>query len=124
MQKLNPTWVLRLGLGAMYLYSGYDLFVHPTAWVWAAPMFLKNFISSFASVTAYLKFQGVVEIIIAVIFLLPFFPKTILKLAAFISVLEMATILIFTGIDTITFRDIGLLGASTALLILSYQQNN
>jgi hypothetical protein len=33
----------------------------------------------------------------------------------------MALILLFVGIDPITFRDIGLLGAAIALFIMSFQ---
>ena len=122
MNKLSPQWALRLGLGVMYLYSGYDLFVHPAGWVWAVPVFLKNIISSLVSITAYLKFQGVLEIAIAIILLLPFIPQIILKLAVVVSVLEMAAILIFTGIDAITFRDIGLIGNGLALYLLLIQK--
>src|SRR3989344_1446153 len=98
-------WALRLGLGLMYLYSGIDLFRHPTAWHWALPMWLRDIITQF-------------------IFLCWVMPKVIVKFAALISLLEMLGILIlaffpFSGANfAITFRDIGLLGASTALFFL------
>ena len=117
-------WALRLGLGLMYLYSGIDLFRHPTAWHWALPMWLRDIITQFISLNNYLKLQGVLEIVIALIFLCWVMPKVIVKFAALISLLEMLGILIlaffpFSGANfTITFRDIGLLGASTALFFL------
>ncbi|MBI2515101.1 hypothetical protein HYV91_02900 [Candidatus Wolfebacteria bacterium] len=128
-QRINPEAILRLGLGLMYLYSGFDLIRHPTAWWWALPFWLKQIIESVVALNTYLKFQGVAEILIAVIFLGWFLPRSIVKIGALFSSLEMAAILVlaFTPFSEanflITFRDIGLLGASLALLVLLQKEN-
>ena len=122
-QKLNPEWALRLGLGLMYLYSGYDLFVNPRHWYGFIPRWLTQAVSQVASVESYLRLQGIVEVIIGLLLLLWFLPRGMVRLASFLAMIEMAGILIFVGIDPITFRDIGLLGAAAALVIISFQQH-
>ena len=87
------------------------------------PVWLKNFlvslaIDSDAYLILFLKVQAVGEIIIAAAFLLWFLPRRLIKWLAFISALEMALILVFTGVDLVTFRDIGLLGAFLALFLI------
>ena len=120
--KISPLWPLRLGLGLMYIYSGYDLFYHPTSWVWAVPPWFAQLISPIISVVAFLRFQGIVEFLMALLLLAWFSGKWSVRIVAIFSTLEMAAVLLFTGIDLITFRDIGLLGASSALLILSFRE--
>ena len=123
-KKFKPERVLRVCLGAMYLYSGIDLFRHPTAWQWALPYWLKQIILQFADINSYLRFQGIIEIIMALSFLAWFLKPAIVKWVAFISFIEMAVILILAFIPfreanfLITFRDIGLLGASFSLFLL------
>jgi len=124
MKKISPEWSLRLTLGAMYLYSGQDLIRHPTAWHWALPFWLKELIMSAVSLDAYLKFQGAVEILLALVFLAWFLKPTIVKMASLLASIEFLTILILAFFPwseanfLITFRDIGLLGASFALFLL------
>ena len=75
------------------------------------------------SVESYLRLQGVGEFIIGLLFLAWFSGKLGVKIATVLATLEMALIVLVVGIDPITFRDIGLLGAASALLILSFQKN-
>ena len=123
MNRLKPEFVLRLSLAAMYLYSGVDIFTNPKSWTWAAPVGLKNFLVSLAVdadayLILFLKVQAVMELIIAAVFLLWFLPRRLVKWLALISTLEMGLILIFTGVNNVTFRDFGLLGASSALFLM------
>ena len=55
----------------------------------------------------------------AAVFLAWFLPRGAIRIASGLAALEIAGILLFTGIDLITFRDIGLLGAALALFFLS-----
>jgi len=119
-KKLNVEWVLRVSLGLMYFYSGIDLVRHPTAWYWAVrplPMFVQNVIAKIG-IDQYLKFQGVGELALAAILLVKFIPRVLVIIVAGFTVVEMAAILLFVGIDAITFRDIGLLGAALALYVI------
>lgn len=120
--KIDPMWPLRLGIGLMYIYSGYDLFYHPKSWTWAVPQWFSQLVTPIISIENFLRFQGVVEFIMALLLLAWFSGKWSVRIVALFSTLEMAAILLFTGIDPITFRDIGLLGGALALLVLSFRE--
>lgn len=120
--KLNPILVLRVTLGLMYLYSGIDIVRHPTGWYWAIrslPAFFQYIINNQIGINNYLLIQGTGEILLALIFFAWFLPRIILQLAALFSTIEMVAILLFVGIDAVTFRDIGLLGGAVALFIMA-----
>lgn len=121
-QKIPVQWPLRLGLGLTYLYSGFELFNQPLLWRSFLPVWYANFVSGILSVELYLRLQGIVEIVMGLLFLAWFAGKLGVRIAAVYMALEMAFILVFTGIDLITFRDIGLLGAAIALFILTFPQ--
>ncbi len=117
LNRFQPTLPLRLGFGLMYLYSGYDMVVNPAAWVWTVqPPGLKDFIEGVTgNIHHFLQLQGVVEIIMALIFLAWFAPTRFVRWAALLSTVLIALILWFTGLDGVTFRNLGLVGASLAL---------
>lgn len=124
LKKIDPEWSLRVGFGVMYLYSGSDLIRHPTAWYWALPLWFKNLITSAVNLNTYLRFQGIIEIVFAIVLLGWFFKRATVKIVAILSALEMALILAFAFIPwseanfLITFRDLGLLGGALALLAI------
>ncbi len=120
LNKIKPEAALRVGLGAMYLYSGYDIVRHPSAWTWAIrglPLALQQGIEA-VGLNNFLVAQGYGELLFGLILVLWFMPKRLVKWVAFLSALEMLAIILLVGLDTITFRDIGLLGASTALWLI------
>ncbi|QQG45183.1 MAG: hypothetical protein HYW89_04265 [Candidatus Sungiibacteriota bacterium] len=119
LQKIHPVWALRLGLGLMYLYSGSGLFYNPSDWYGFAPQWFTALVTPFVSIDTYLRMQGVGEFILGLLFLAWFSGKWGVRVASAIATVELAAILIFVGVDLITFRDIGLLGAALALLIIS-----
>ena len=121
--KLSPEWILRIFLAAMYFYSGTDIVLHPKSWYWAIrplPEFVQGIINSFG-IDLFLQIQGLIELVFAVILVLWFLPKIWTLIVAFLTALEMAVILIFVGIDAVTFRDIGPLGAALALYLILYK---
>lgn len=116
--KLSPEKVLRLSLGAVYLYSSYGLISRPEDWYGFAPQWLSDFISKIIPFTAYLRIQGSIELIFAIVFLGWFFRKKTVRIFVFLAAMEMLGILLFAGVDLVTFRDIGLLGALISLWLL------
>ncbi len=121
LQKRGSEWSLRLGLGIMYLYSGYDIIMHPSAWQWAVirlPQFIQNSINQLG-VDTYLKVQGISEAVLGLLLLVWILPRIALRWVSFLIALEMAGILFFVGVDAITFRDIGLLGAAASLFFIT-----
>lgn len=116
----KPETFLRLGLGLTYLYSGLDLVRHPASWSWAIrglPVALSSLIER-AGVERFLLVQGFGELLFAAILLLWFLPSKLVKWVAFLIAVEMALILWLVGLDPITFRDLGLLGAALALWLI------
>jgi cobalamin biosynthesis protein CobD/CbiB len=113
-----PDFWLRLGIGLMYLYSGFDLFVNPQHWYGFVPQWLSQSLISYLTIENYLKIQGAGEFLLGLIILAWFLPKFLVQSAVILAILEMILILLFIGIDPITFRDIGLLGGSLALIFL------
>jgi uncharacterized membrane protein YphA (DoxX/SURF4 family) len=113
----EPVALLRLALGAMYLYSGTDIVRHPSAWHWAirqTPQFIEDIIGQIG-LDQFLVVQGYAEIALGAVFLIWFLPRVIVKLAAALSSLQLAAILLLVGVDGITFRDLAALGAALAL---------
>lgn len=123
LKHISPSWPLRLGLGTMYLYSGIDIMRHPNAWTWAIPSWFSQLVSSAMPIETYMKIQGASEVLLAVVFLLWFLPRKVVFLAAFISCVEIAGILLLAPFSQflITFRDLGVLGASVSLFLLSFK---
>lgn len=120
-KKISPEFFLRLGLGATYLYSGYDIFTHSTSWIWALrglPIFMQQMISNFGFEN-FLRLQGAGELLFAFILLAWFMPRRIVWWVALFTAAEMTLILLLVGVDPITFRDFGLLGAALALLFFN-----
>lgn len=121
LQKISAEWPLRFGLGAMYLYSGIDLIRHPTAWHWAVrplPMVIQNFINTQIGINQYLVLQGIGELALAFFLIAWFLPRAFSFIAALLTVIEMTLIIVLVGVDAVTFRDIGLLGAALALVVI------
>ena len=119
LQKISPEWSLRLGLGLVYLYSGYNLLFYPAGWVWAIPGWFSKIVSQVLPLESYLRMQGGVEIVMALIFIVWFAPRKLVLAAAAFSSLEFLFILLFAPQFSITFRDIGLLGAAIALFLIN-----
>ena len=124
MNRLKPELVTRLALVITYFYTGYSLFTSPKSWTQFAPLWFKEALMSFNfPVDTFIQGQGVIEFILAIIFIAWFAPHRFVRWAALISALEMALILIFTGVDLTTFRDIGLLCLSLAIFLIYRERN-
>ncbi len=117
---------LRLGLGLMFLYSGIDIMIHPTAWIWAVrglPLFIQNIIEG-AGIETYLFLQGMSEVVLAIALLAWFLPRKVGAIAGLVAGIEMLAITVMVGLDAVTFRDIGLIGAGFALFVLLSEPQN
>lgn len=121
LQKIKIEWVLRISLGLMYLYSGVDLILHPKSWTWAVPWWLSGFVTGYLPLDIYVQLQGGVELLMSIIFLIPFLKGRIIFLFAVLSSLELLFILLFSPQFSVTFRDIGILGASTTLCLIIWR---
>ncbi len=118
LDKLTPEWSLRLGLGITYLYSGSGMILDPSGWIGFLPGWMADILSAVIPLEIYMRIHGGGEIIMALIFLVSFSPRILVLVASLLSSLEFASIILLVGIDTVTFRDIGLFGGSAALVLL------
>ncbi len=99
---------LSWGVGATFLWIGLDIFSHPDVWL----VYLPEVILGDIGRETALQLAGAINVLVGVSFILRFWQK----LTAFVVVLELIGILVQTGINATTVRDIGLLGGALALL--------
>jgi len=121
MTRIRTEWPLRLGCGCVNLYAGFFLLTDPARYYKYVPSWLSHVANAIVSVDMYLRLQGVGEIIIALCLLGWFFPRWCVRVASTLLTVEITLILIFLGIDAVTFRNMGLVGAALALMLSSYQ---
>ena len=122
MTRIRTEWPLRLGCGFVNLYSGFFLLTDPIRYYKYVPGWLSHVANGVVSLDAYLRVQGIGEMMIAIGLLGWFFPRWCVRLAAMLFTVQMTVILIFAGVDAVTFRNIGLVGAALALLISLYEE--
>ena len=120
MAKISPQWPLRAGCAFVNLYAGFFLITDPSRYYKYVPGWLSAAVDSVASVDTYLRAQGVGEIAIAIVLLGWFFPARIVRLAAVTLAVEMILIVVFIGVDSVTFRNVGLLGAALSIVLTTF----
>lgn len=120
-RKTPPEWPLHFGLGLVYIYSGYGLLFNPSSWTWAIPSWFAALVNQLMPVEVYLRLQGIIELMMALILLTWFSNKKLVGLVALISSVEFIFILLFAPQFSVTFRDMGLLGAALAILITTFK---
>ncbi len=113
--KLKPVLVLRLGLGLVLIYAGIGMFANPENWAGYVPQWLGEIVAP----ETFLTVHGVFELILGVLIITGFF----LPLASFLLFLDMGSILIFYGVDDVTFRDFGLLMSALALFLMTVNRD-
>ncbi len=122
-------WILRVGFGLSYLYSGSNMFFVPRHWYGYMPQwFSRTIIDVGFTVDQFLKLQGAVEMAMGVLFLAWFINgqtrwNSVLHIVYMGVAVQMLLILLLSGIDPNTFRDIVLLAAAVALLLMSRKES-
>lgn len=110
--KITPTLLLRVAIAFAFLYPPIAAVLNPTAWIWFVPDFVELFIAK----EVFLHVFGVVEVLIAlgVLFMRnPFWP------AAAASVILFIIVVIDLSTFDIVFRDVSILLAALALILLT-----
>ncbi len=129
LSKISPEWSLRIGIGVMYFYSGFDIVFHPTAWHWALPYWFGQLIQKVMPIDTFLRVHGGAEFLMGLCLLAWFLKPPFLKWIALLSTLEFAGILALAFLPwngnnfLITFRDIGLFGGSLALTAMLFRKD-
>ena len=112
--KKMASLALRFGLAATYIYSGLSLILEPAAWLAYVPVWFVDILP--VGILPYLQFQGILELLLAAAFI----SGILLRPAAFLSALEMLLILVLSGVDGVTFRDLAILGGSLAVFFSTF----
>jgi len=121
MLRIRIEWPLRIGCGGVNLYAGFFLLTDPARFYKYIPGWLSHGAEAVASVDVYLRLQGIGELMIALGLLGWFVPRWCVRVASALLTVEMMLILLCVGVDAVTFRNVGLLGAALSLLISSSQ---
>ena len=104
--------ILRISLGITFLWIGVLILRSPEAWGgYIQPWALKLLV---LPVYDTMLIVGAVDCVLGLLFLINRF----VRLAALIAAIHLLGILITSGLNDITVRDIGLLGAALALAVL------
>ncbi len=110
-KQLSPIFILRLGVGFAFVYAGINALLYPTAWLYFVPSWLSAIIPAGAFLTIYAIFELVLGFAI-------FFGR-FLSTASMLAFWNLIFILIFYGLDDVTFRDFGIALAALALFFIS-----
>lgn len=113
---MTPSRILGVGLGLTFIYAGTSSLLSPQNWIGFVPEWLNIFpelIKGIQFRESFLFLHGVFEIIMGAWLISGY--KT--KIPALLSFLSIAAIILFYGIDDVTFRDFGLLSAALALYL-------
>lgn len=118
----NPEFFLRLGLGLTYLYSSMGLLRNPVDWSGFAPIWLIDLVEKFVSIEVFFRMQGVLELLLALTLLAWFASRKFVFIASIVGSIHVLLVILLAGVNPITFRDIGLLGAWLALASMYKQE--
>jgi uncharacterized membrane protein YphA (DoxX/SURF4 family) len=105
------SWLLRIGLAAVFVYAAVGAFRQPEAWISFVPHFTTKFVDAKTS----LDMISVLQLVVAGGLLIGKY----LRIWALIATALLAGIIVFNlNAMLITFRDIGLLFMALALLFI------
>ncbi len=109
-------FLLRAGLAFVFLYAGISIIANSNSWIGFIPSFFDKFVSRYAILYIHAGFD-----ILLGAWLLS--GKKIFYAAVLCSLNLLGVILFNLGSLDILFRDIALIFASLALVVLNYEKN-
>ncbi|OGZ28587.1 MAG: hypothetical protein A2931_01620 [Candidatus Niyogibacteria bacterium RIFCSPLOWO2_01_FULL_45_48] len=109
--------VLRVGMAITFLWVGVLIFQSPEAWTG----FIKPWVADILITTPEKAMIGtaIFDIIVGFLLLIDFWTFW----ASFFAALHLALVLLVSGIDAITVRDIGLLAGALAMAVNLWPEN-
>lgn len=103
--------LLGLGLGFTFLYAGIASLIDPRPWIG----FFPEWTEVIAAPATLLVVHGIVQIIVGAALAGGF----VLRVTSAVAALDLAAIVVFYGIDAVTFRDVGLLITAVTLFLIA-----
>lgn len=114
-QILNPSVLLRVGLGLVFVHAGVLAVMDTETFVRFVPVWLAQVLLADTFVVTH----GILSLALGTVFLVGAWTPA----AALVAALDFAGILLGYGIDEVTFVLFGLMFASLALLVLSLKDS-
>ena len=113
MPQLSSAHILRFTLGLTFIFVSVMIFQEPIVWAGFIDPWAVKLIP--ISLTALMTFTAVLDLVIGLLLIINRF----VWVTALVSALHLLGVLIASVIDTVTVRDIGLLGAAAALMFMT-----
>ena len=101
--------ILRIGSSIVYLWFGFQQFLHTSQWIGFIPQFIVD--HSPVDAETLVHFNGAIEIVFGIALVIGVFTR----ISAAILALHMAHITVIVGYDAIGVRDFGIVIATTAV---------
>ena len=111
----QPLFVLRIGLGAVFLYFGIDKFVDPSYWTGWIPEALLEIIT--VSDFTFIYVQGTVHVILGVLLLFGLFTRAAAAATAVLMLLITTVVIEATGFNDLAVRDAAIFFMAVSLAL-------
>lgn len=110
--------ILRIGLAVTFLWIGFLIFMEPEVW----GGYLQPWVVGLLPVSVKVAMMGtaLLDVLVGILLLLNFYTW----LAAGVGALHLITVLVTSGFNSVTIRDIGLLAASASLALQAWSSKN
>ncbi len=109
--KFSPELALRLGLGLTFIYAATQGLLDPQAWVG----FVPHWVGALMPISSFLTIHSIFELLLGIAILVGLW----LPASSLIAFADILAILVFYGVDDLTFRDFGLMLSALALFLLT-----
>lgn len=116
MRDALSVFLLRSGLGGVYLWFGIEKLRNPSAWYAWVPLIIQNRLP--ISMDTYLDILGIAEIVLGGLILMGLF----MRAACFFIALLIGIMIYFMGFNQVMVRDLGLLAVALALIVSGAKQ--
>lgn len=115
MQRISfATWILTIGLVAVFAWFGVDKFLHPVAWLGWIPTWMDGLLGM--PKTTWLMIIGASEILFAILLLIPV--RNVRRAGATLMAMQLLAILPIAGLNEVSLRDFAMMMSAIALAIL------
>ena len=122
----NAYFWLRFGLGVMFFYSGYQTVADPmirSDLFRGLPSFF-DIVLNIIPLEVWFRLLGILELVIAVLFLAWFLPKKTVFWAGLVATVDVAILLAVFGLSYNTVPYVGILGAAVATTLFYKKKYN
>ncbi len=120
MNRNYPIWILIAALVLVFGWFGIDKFLNPILWVGFLPLWMDGLLGM--DKTVWITIVGASEVGMAVMLLVPH--RLVRILGTIFVILHLIAVLMQVGINDVGIRDMGLLLAAVALLLLLHEQKH